>query len=77
MMWTPNSSIGLAQAIFYLPVIPAAALLLFRRHESLKMPWRALFTFSIRTLQFFSVLKIYITDESISSIHQRDIVHRL
>jgi len=46
-MWTPHSSVGLAQSIFYFPIIISAALLLFRRHTRPRMPWIALYMFSI------------------------------
>jgi hypothetical protein len=46
-MWNSHSSVGLAQSIFYFPAIFAAALLLFRRHGSPRMPWVALYAFSI------------------------------
>ncbi|KAF2672372.1 hypothetical protein BT63DRAFT_438181 [Microthyrium microscopicum] len=46
-MWSPHSSVGAAQSAFYLPIIIAAAYLIFRRHSDSRMAWICCLTFSI------------------------------
>ena len=46
-MLNAHAKIGIAQIIFYVPVIAIAVYLLFCRHGRPRMPWILLFAFSV------------------------------
>ena len=61
-MWIAHSSIGIAQTVFYIPAIIAAALLLFRRrHEKPLIQWVVLQIFSIVRFVSGIVLILYVS----------------
>jgi hypothetical protein len=64
-MWNSHSSAGLAQTIFYIPAIIAAAFLLFRkRQERPLIQWVVLQIFSIVRFASGIVLMLYVSHSS-------------
>jgi hypothetical protein len=46
MVWNAHASVGVAQAVFYVPAFIAAAYLLFVKHGRPRMAWYALTVFT-------------------------------